>query len=206
MSAPPEDVLCGGLSACDDGDPCTTDVCDAKEGCVSTPNTAACDDSDPCTVSDQCSAGVCAGSPVACEGGVPTELPDEPDPRVPGDVDPPSEGGEGGPATPKFDTSTMIGKALVPALAADVAAFHLSWGAERGGWGTDPGTGVVPGGLKGSGIGGGTNGGGVSESGEGDLAPAQGCDASGGGALPGALFLLLAALPLLRLRRRGQAS
>ncbi len=47
---------------CDDGNPCTEDVCDG--GCVNTPaDGLACDDGDPGTENDVCKAGVCVGDP-----------------------------------------------------------------------------------------------------------------------------------------------
>ena len=45
---------------CDDGNPCTTESCDAEAGCTSLP-TESCDDGNPCTAEDQC-AGDCAGT------------------------------------------------------------------------------------------------------------------------------------------------
>ena len=49
--------------ACDDGNVCTTDTCDAESGCLAEPveDGAACDDGDLCTRTDACAAGVCGG-------------------------------------------------------------------------------------------------------------------------------------------------
>lgn len=44
---------------CTDGNACTEDSCDAKDGCVYTPNGAACSDGNPCTEGDQCKEGGC---------------------------------------------------------------------------------------------------------------------------------------------------
>ena len=45
--------------SCDDGNPCTSDVCDPELGCVFRSNSASCaDDGNPCT-NDVCSAGAC---------------------------------------------------------------------------------------------------------------------------------------------------
>jgi hypothetical protein len=53
--------------SCDDGNPCTTDTCDVKNGCRHTDIAGgSCDDGDPCTVSDSCSAGLCAGTAMDC--------------------------------------------------------------------------------------------------------------------------------------------
>jgi len=58
--------------SCDDGNPCTEDLCDAEVGCQNPPSLgAACDDSDPCTVNDVCVAGGCAGEPKPCDDGNP---------------------------------------------------------------------------------------------------------------------------------------
>ena len=47
------------LGPCDDGNPCTDDLCDPAQGCVSTFNEGPCDDSDVCTLDDHCAAGEC---------------------------------------------------------------------------------------------------------------------------------------------------
>ena len=52
---------------CDDGNPCTTDGCDAKTGCTHSQNSAACDDGSPCTVGDSCEAGKCVGGTNTCD-------------------------------------------------------------------------------------------------------------------------------------------
>jgi hypothetical protein len=63
--------VCSGATtlACDDGNPCTADSCDAALGCVAAPATGAtCDDADPCTVSDSCDAsGGCGGAAKVCK-------------------------------------------------------------------------------------------------------------------------------------------
>ena len=60
---------CGGsCGGCDDGDPCTADVCDAKAGtCSHAPTTGPCDDGDPCTINSSCVAGVCGGGAPNCQ-------------------------------------------------------------------------------------------------------------------------------------------
>jgi len=63
----PRECDVGSTAGCDDGDPCTTDVC-AGTHCMHTPATGpACDDHDGCTEHDRCEAGRCVGTPVACE-------------------------------------------------------------------------------------------------------------------------------------------
>ena len=69
--------LCAGVSAtCDDGTPCTTDVCNPfTAACEHVNRPVACDDGNPCTQTDWCSGGACvtgqhvvttlAGGPVA---------------------------------------------------------------------------------------------------------------------------------------------
>ncbi len=66
----------GAALLCDDGDPCTTDVCDADAetgpgGCVFTPTEdAPCDDGDACTAGDVCDAeGECLSGPDAVDCG-----------------------------------------------------------------------------------------------------------------------------------------
>jgi hypothetical protein len=64
----------GTALSCDDGNPCTTDSCDATRGCVHTNNTAPCaDDGNPCT-SDVCGGGSCthprAPNGTTCEDGL----------------------------------------------------------------------------------------------------------------------------------------
>ncbi len=59
---------------CNDGNPCTSDLCDPahsgadpKTGCYHEFNEDPCDDQDACTEQDRCQAGVCKGTPVACD-------------------------------------------------------------------------------------------------------------------------------------------
>ena len=57
--------VAGAALDCDDGNPCTTDVCD--QGCKSLANAKGCDDGDPCTAGDVCKQGVCqSGAKKAC--------------------------------------------------------------------------------------------------------------------------------------------
>ena len=52
-------VVCGD-QVCDDGNPCTTDLCDsATQACQNLPNKVPCDDGDPCTVGDRCANSGC---------------------------------------------------------------------------------------------------------------------------------------------------
>lgn len=57
---------CTTNAECNDGNPCTTDTCNAVGACVNTNNTIACDDGNACTMGDTCSAGSCSGTPVTC--------------------------------------------------------------------------------------------------------------------------------------------
>ena len=57
-------------AACDDGNPCTVDSCDATLGCrhAAAAAGAACDDGDACTSGDHCSGTTCvAGTAVTCD-------------------------------------------------------------------------------------------------------------------------------------------
>jgi len=51
-----------GQLACDDGNGCTDDTCEAATGCKFTPNQEACDDGNHCTVTDMCAGGKCVGT------------------------------------------------------------------------------------------------------------------------------------------------
>ena len=68
--SPPPEVACGGLNACDDGDPCTTDSCDPAKGCMSVFNSAPCNDGNACTKDDICKGGVCQGVLFPCDDGI----------------------------------------------------------------------------------------------------------------------------------------
>ncbi len=53
--------------SCDDGNVCTDEWCDPATGkCTKVYNTKPCDDGRFCTNPDQCSQGVCVGTPVTC--------------------------------------------------------------------------------------------------------------------------------------------
>lgn len=59
-------------SECDDGDPCTRDLCrDDPRRCTQEPmpDTTPCWDDNPCTTGDQCRAGTCVGTPADCNDG-----------------------------------------------------------------------------------------------------------------------------------------
>ncbi|MFH1530553.1 MAG: hypothetical protein ABIK09_07450 [Pseudomonadota bacterium] len=60
-------VCLGSPVTCDDGNPCTDDLCQATGGCIFPANTAACDDGDPCTLGDHCAEGACVSVPVDCQ-------------------------------------------------------------------------------------------------------------------------------------------
>jgi len=58
---------------CDDGNPCTEDLCDPTTGCIyRVRNGEVCDDGSACTGGDVCQGEVCVGGPqVTCEDGNP---------------------------------------------------------------------------------------------------------------------------------------
>src|SRR5882724_6754065 len=67
-SCPADTVKAAGTSCTDDGNACTTDVCNGTVGAPACthpnkPNGTACDDGVACTVTDVCTGGVCAGTP-----------------------------------------------------------------------------------------------------------------------------------------------
>ena len=67
-----KDEICNGVDdncndqvdegSCDDGNPCTDDVCQGGDGCKHTDNDVLCDDGSACTVNALCTAGTCVGS------------------------------------------------------------------------------------------------------------------------------------------------
>ncbi len=65
---------CAGVPLeCDDGNPCTADICSEGVGC-SYPallGSEACDDGDGCTKADACTEGICLGVPLACDDSNP---------------------------------------------------------------------------------------------------------------------------------------
>jgi hypothetical protein len=62
-------TACSSAVECDDGNACTLDSC-ADGTCVhSLDDLAPCDDGDACTISDECTAGGCAGIEVSCPAG-----------------------------------------------------------------------------------------------------------------------------------------
>lgn len=67
------DGKCGGTPVtCDDGNPCTTDGCDAVKGCTASAVSGPCDDGDLCTSGEQCSGGKCSGGVAkTCAAGGP---------------------------------------------------------------------------------------------------------------------------------------
>jgi hypothetical protein len=62
----------GIVADCDDGNPCTSDVCDSATGaCATTPLTGvSCDDGDPCTPTSACEDGACVGVGAPCDDGL----------------------------------------------------------------------------------------------------------------------------------------
>jgi hypothetical protein len=64
--------LCkGDLLDCGDGNVCTLDTCEPKEGCRHDPAPGKCDDGKNCTQSDTCVDGACQGVPFDCDDGDP---------------------------------------------------------------------------------------------------------------------------------------
>ncbi len=58
-------------SACDDGFPCTVDICDVTTGCTHDLATGPCDDGSACTTNDACAGGACSGTVLVCDDGNP---------------------------------------------------------------------------------------------------------------------------------------
>lgn len=53
-------------AACDDGNPCTEDSCDATWGCSYVSTSGPCDDQSLCTTNDACQFGQCRGTAITC--------------------------------------------------------------------------------------------------------------------------------------------
>jgi hypothetical protein len=63
-----DDCGCTLNSECEDGNPCTDDICDGVLGCINPNNSDPCDDSDACTTVDACNGGTCVGTvPPDCD-------------------------------------------------------------------------------------------------------------------------------------------
>ncbi len=58
---------CTGNKQCNDGNPCTQDVCKAGACSFTGTSGGTCSDGDACTTSDVCSSGKCVGKTVACD-------------------------------------------------------------------------------------------------------------------------------------------
>src|SRR5262245_57473814 len=52
-------------AGCDDGNPCTDDICDPTLGCRHFNNSGSCTDGNSCTTNDVCNQGACVGGPPA---------------------------------------------------------------------------------------------------------------------------------------------
>jgi hypothetical protein len=65
---------CAGTPiVCEDQNPCTADTCAQATGCAysALDDLTPCDDQSTCTLADTCQAGVCTGSPLACDDADP---------------------------------------------------------------------------------------------------------------------------------------
>src|SRR5262245_17317006 len=58
-------IACVSPADCDDGNPCTDDLCDADFGCLYALVSNPCTDGNACSISDACNGGTCVGGPVA---------------------------------------------------------------------------------------------------------------------------------------------
>ncbi len=59
--------IAGAASACDDGNPCSSDLCDPSGGCQHVPLIGPCNDGIECTTGDECLDGECKGDASECE-------------------------------------------------------------------------------------------------------------------------------------------
>ena len=65
LLAPGVAFACASSADCNDGNPCTDDLCDADLGCVYAQVSNPCDDGNSCSTSDACNNGTCVGGPIA---------------------------------------------------------------------------------------------------------------------------------------------
>src|SRR5262245_49586988 len=65
LAVPADVIACESVADCDDGNPCTDDLCDADLGCVYAEVSNPCDDGNPCSTGDVCQNGTCIGGAVA---------------------------------------------------------------------------------------------------------------------------------------------
>ncbi len=78
------DNNCNGIvneNTCDDGNLCTTDICDSVQGCIHRFNDIVCSDQNPCTINDRCIEGACIGSNLNCDDQNPCTS-NQCDPRI----------------------------------------------------------------------------------------------------------------------------
>ena len=84
-AAEPSEEICNGIdddcdgeideTSCDDGNPCTEDLCAGEAGCqYEDLDGVACEDEDACTETDTCAQGVCLGTTVTCDDENPCTL------------------------------------------------------------------------------------------------------------------------------------
>src|SRR5215813_1183424 len=57
----PREAAAVDCTSCDDGNPCTDDICDPQLGCLHASNSAPCSDGNACTTNDVCNGGTCVG-------------------------------------------------------------------------------------------------------------------------------------------------
>src|SRR5439155_14069175 len=70
VPVPANQIIKSCPASCDDGNPCTDDLCDETTSfeCEYSNNTNSCDDGNACTTNDTCSGGACVGGlPPNCD-------------------------------------------------------------------------------------------------------------------------------------------
>jgi hypothetical protein len=106
----------GDAINCDDGNPCTTDSCDAASGCKHVnADGGDCSDNDACTTADKCAGGKCVGTQMTCKpidechlaGTCNAKTGTCDDPRAPDDTE--CDQGAGTCQTGKCETTSMGG-------------------------------------------------------------------------------------------------
>ncbi len=187
----------GSAAACDDGNGCTDDACDPVLGCVHAYNTAPCEDGDLCTGPDICAFGVCVpGGAIDCNdhNGCTN---DSCDPMVgcvhtpvdePWCMDAGADGGSGAGGAGASSTSASTTSTSSTTSSSESSTTSSSSTSSS---------------VATTGSGGGSGGSGGAGGGEPGKSGGCGCEAAG--ARDGRWGVLLAALLVLRKRRRASA-
>src|SRR6185436_5424972 len=65
LALPIRAAACTSAAECNDGNPCTDDLCDPEGACIYAKVSNPCEDGNTCSINDTCNAGTCIGGSVA---------------------------------------------------------------------------------------------------------------------------------------------